>query len=69
MSEKPVYLDLSKPLEEVLEFELNKKTYSIVNTDGERIIQPGKLTISIGGSQPGFTENVSKVLKGSFKIK
>ncbi|GAG88333.1 unnamed protein product [marine sediment metagenome] len=40
-----------------------------MNMDGERIIPTGEITISIGGSQPGFIENASEVLKGSFKIK
>jgi len=49
-------------------FEINKKNYSIVNMEGERIIQPGKVTVFVGGSQPGFIGNPSEVLTGSIKI-
>lgn len=64
-----IRLNLDRHEKKTVEFELNKKAYSIVNMDGERIIQPGEITISIGGSQPGFIENASEVLKGSLKIK
>ena len=49
-------------------FEINQKDYAIVNLEGERTIQPGRVTISVGGSQPGFAENPSESLIGSFKI-
>jgi beta-glucosidase len=49
-------------------FEINKKDYSIVNMEGERVIQPGKVTVFVGGSQPGFIGNPAKDLIGSFKI-
>ena len=62
-------LNLGQHEKKSVEFELNKKAYSVVNMNGERIIQTGEITISIGGSQPGFIENASEVLKGSFKIK
>ena len=64
-----IRLNLDRHEKKTVEFELNKKAYSIVNMDGERIIQPGEITISIGGSQPDFIENASEVLKGSLKIK
>ncbi|NHJ21369.1 MAG: glycoside hydrolase family 3 protein [Candidatus Lokiarchaeota archaeon] len=49
-------------------FEINQEDYFIVNLEGERIVQPGRVTISVGGSQPGFAENPSKGLIGSFII-
>jgi len=49
-------------------FEINQKDYSIVNMEGEKTIQPGKVSVFVGGSQPGFSENPSEVLNGSFKI-
>ncbi|MFX0075893.1 MAG: glycoside hydrolase family 3 C-terminal domain-containing protein [Candidatus Hermodarchaeota archaeon] len=49
-------------------FEINQKDYSIVNMEGERIIHSGKITVTVGGSQPGFIGNPVKDLTGSFKI-
>ena len=47
---------------------VNQKDYSIVNMEGKMIIQPGKVTLFVGGSQSGFSENPSEVLEESFKI-
>ena len=58
-----------KPHEKTtVSFELYHNDYFFVNMDGEKIIQPGKVIVFIGGSQPGFFDNPSEVLTGSFKI-
>lgn len=49
-------------------FEINQKDYCIVNMEGERIIQPGIVTVFVGGSQPRFVGNPSETLTGNFKI-
>jgi beta-glucosidase len=64
---KRIYL--SKNEKKTVSFEINQNHYSIVNMDGERIVQPGEIMIFVGGLQPGFIENASEVLKGSFKIR
>ncbi|MBY9008781.1 MAG: glycoside hydrolase family 3 C-terminal domain-containing protein [Candidatus Lokiarchaeota archaeon] len=62
-------INLNKNEKKTVSFEINQNHYSIVNMDGERIVQPGEIMIFVGGSQPGFIENASEVLKGSFKIR
>ena len=62
-----IYLNRNE--KKTVSFEINQNDYSIVNMDGERIIQPGEIMISVGGSQPGFIGNASEVLKDSFKIR
>ena len=63
---KRIFLDVNK--KKTVSFEINQKDYSIVNMEGERIIQSGKVTLFVGGSQPGFAENPSEGLIGSFTI-
>ncbi len=41
--------------EKKIVFELNREDFSMINDRGERVIEPGWFTISIGGKQPGFT--------------
>ena len=62
-------INLNKNEKKTVSFEINQNHYSIVNMDGERSVQPGEISIFVGGSQPGFIENASEVLKGSFKIR
>jgi beta-glucosidase len=35
-----------------LEFELSAKDLSLINEAGERVLEPGRFRLSVGGSQP-----------------
>ncbi len=45
---------LKKGQKEKVSFKLMPKDFSVVNLDGERFLEPGIVTISIGGCQPGY---------------
>ena len=38
-----------------LSFLFGPRHFTLINTAGERIIEPGRFTISVGGKQPGFS--------------
>jgi beta-glucosidase len=59
---------LEKNEKKTVTFDLGKQDYSLVNMDGERIIQAGIINVSVGGSQPGFNESTSEILTGSFRV-
>ncbi|MHA2287721.1 MAG: glycoside hydrolase family 3 C-terminal domain-containing protein [Promethearchaeota archaeon] len=61
-------ISLGKYEKKTITFEIHQNDYSIVNMEGERIIQPGIVEVIVGGSQPGFSENPSNTLTGSFQI-
>jgi beta-glucosidase len=45
---------LKKGQKKKISFKLIPKDFSVVNLDGERFFEPGIITISIGGCQPGY---------------
>jgi len=45
---------LKKGQKKKISFKLMPKDFSVVNLDGERFFEPGIITISIGGCQPGY---------------
>ncbi len=45
---------LKKGQKKKISFKLIPKDFSVVNLDGERLLEPGIITISIGGCQPGY---------------
>jgi beta-glucosidase len=46
---------LLKPGEKrVVRFTLDERAFSLVGSDGRRIVEPGRFTISVGGKQPGL---------------
>ncbi len=61
-----------------IEFVLNSRQFSMINSKTERVIESGKFNISVGGKQPGFngrcdantTAVVNKVItmKGKYKF-
>lgn len=61
-----------------VEFVLSARQLSMINTKTERVIEPGKFNISVGGKQPGFkghcdatttgVVNATFSVKGKFKI-
>jgi beta-glucosidase len=40
----------------VVRFTLSPRDLSLVAVDGERIVEPGRLVLAVGGAQPGFAE-------------
>lgn len=51
-----------------ISFNLSSKDLSIVNESGERIIEPGRFRISIGGCQPGYIINEKQILYKEFEL-
>ncbi len=45
---------LKKDQRKKISFKLMPKDFSVVNLNGERFLEPGMITISIGGCQPGY---------------
>jgi beta-glucosidase len=39
----------------VVRFTLDERAFSLVGKDGQRIVEPGKFTIAVGGKQPGLS--------------
>ena len=39
----------------VVRFTLDDRAFSIVAADGQRVVEPGRFTIAVGGKQPGLT--------------
>ncbi|MBD0778637.1 fibronectin type III-like domain-contianing protein [Maribacter sp. ANRC-HE7] len=35
-------------------FSISPKSYALISEDGEFLVEPGSLEISVGGKQPGF---------------
>jgi len=60
------------PLEKTtLEFSIDPYWMSVVTDDGERKVEPGRFTVFVGGTQPGY-ETIAKtsgLLSGRFQIK
>ncbi|MFX0072461.1 MAG: glycoside hydrolase family 3 C-terminal domain-containing protein, partial [Candidatus Hermodarchaeota archaeon] len=50
-----------------IEFRLTPAEYSIVNNEGKRVVEPSKVSIWIGGCQPGF-DNRQNIISGSFEL-
>ena len=61
-------IKLDKNEKKVVTFTLHPHDYSTVNMEGNRIVDPGELLITIGGSQPGFRENNGNFVKGSITL-
>ncbi|MFX1453586.1 MAG: glycoside hydrolase family 3 C-terminal domain-containing protein, partial [Promethearchaeota archaeon] len=49
-------------------FTLISKNLSIFDGNGNQIVKPGKISVSIGGCQPGFSEDNENIIEGSFEI-
>ncbi len=54
---KKVYLNAGES--KVVTFQLNPDTFSTINGNGDKILEPGTYTIFAGGCQPGIFENKS----------
>jgi beta-glucosidase len=38
----------------VVRFTLDERALSLVGPDGQRVVEPGRFTIAVGGKQPGL---------------
>ena len=45
----------------VVRFTLDDRAFSIVAADGQRVVEPGRFTIAVGGKQPGLTGTADAV--------
>ncbi len=56
----------------VVEFNLEPRQFSIINSKGKRVIEPGYFTIAVGGKQPGFKgyldPQFTQVLTGRIRL-
>ena len=39
----------------MVRFALDERAFSLVGKDGQRLVEPGRFTIAVGGKQPGLT--------------
>jgi beta-glucosidase len=53
---------------QTISFWLNPYQFSIINSNGDRVIEPGNFTIAVGGKQPGSKADTSGVLSGKVKM-
>ncbi len=49
-------------------FKLTKKNLSYINNEGKRLIESGKFTISVGGCQPGYSDDGINFVQESFEL-
>ncbi|MHA2391541.1 MAG: glycoside hydrolase family 3 C-terminal domain-containing protein [Promethearchaeota archaeon] len=49
-------------------FSITLKNLFHVNNEGKRIIEPGTVKLSVGGCQPGFSEERNNIIEGSFEL-
>ena len=53
-------------------FLLSPRQLSLIDDDGNRVLEPGLFEISVGGKQPGFSGNAdastTEVIKGTFEV-
>jgi len=61
-------VSLDKGEKKVITFTLQSHDYSTVDMEGNRIVDPGEIFYTIGGSQPGFKENIGNFVKGTFRL-
>ena len=59
---------LKKAEKTTVSFTLTTKNLFHVNNDGARIIEPGMVNLSVGGCQPGFSDDGINLLESSFEI-
>ncbi|MHA1508870.1 MAG: glycoside hydrolase family 3 C-terminal domain-containing protein, partial [Promethearchaeota archaeon] len=59
---------LKKGQKKKISFKLMPKDFSVVNLDGERFLEPGIITISIGGCQPGYNLEKDGLLEKDVSI-
>ena len=58
-------VNLKKGESKTVRFKLTPRQLSLINKKGERVVEPGWFTISVGGKQPDGSEDIQK---GRFNI-
>jgi beta-glucosidase len=48
-------LSLKPGEKRVVRFTLDERALSLVGLDGQRVVEPGRFTIAVGGKQPGLS--------------
>jgi len=61
-------INLKKGESTTVSFTLTSKNLFHVNNEGKRIIEPGIIQISVGGCQPGFSDDGINLIENSFEI-
>ena len=61
-------ITLEKGEKKTVSFALGQANYSHFDENGMQIVEPGEISISIGGCQPGFSEDDENIVSGSFEI-
>jgi beta-glucosidase len=65
-------VNLKQGESKVVEFNLEPRQFSIINSKGKRVIEPGYFTIAVGGKQPGFKgyldPQFTQVLTGRIRL-
>ncbi len=61
-------IKLIKNERKVVKFTLHPHDYSTVDMEGNRIVDPGEIIITIGGSQPEFKENNENFVRGTLNL-
>jgi beta-glucosidase len=61
-------ITLEKGKKKTVSFIITPKNISHVNNDGKRNNEPGKFQISVGGCQPGYSEDGVNIVEGFFEV-
>ena len=61
-------INLKKGESTTVSFTLTSKNLFHVNNEGKRIIEPGIIRISVGGCQPGFSDDGINLIENSFEV-
>ena len=46
-----------------VKFDINPRQFSLINDKGERVIEPGKFEVFVGGGQPKYTNTINGLVK------
>ncbi len=61
-------ITLKKGERKTVSFILLPEQFSIFNENGEQIIRPGEIFITVGGCQPGYSDTNINIVEGKFDI-
>jgi beta-glucosidase len=61
-------ISLNKGEKKNVSFNLTPSQFSIVNEHGKRLVEPGNFGISVGGCQPGYSEDGKNMVEGEFEV-
>ncbi len=61
-------ISLNSGEKKIVTFTLTPTQFSIINEDGKRLVEPGNFGISVGGCQPGYSEDGKNIVEGDFVV-